>query len=58
MTQFQLTIECDNAAFEDEPTEELARILKGISEHVGRGNTENVVFDINGNNVGSYCFEQ
>ena len=48
-----IEIEMDNAAFEDSPASELARILRGIAAKVANGETEIVARDINGNSVGS-----
>ncbi len=57
-----LTISMDNAAFEDMPGVELARILRTVarqiegSEHGDSGKFP--VLDINGNNVGSVIVSQ
>ena len=48
-----IEIEMDNAAFEDSPASELARILRAIAAKVANGETEIVARDINGNSVGS-----
>ncbi len=56
--KFTLTIECGNAAFEDEPLAEIARILeeqtKKIEHWVGDGSKvwDSTLYDINGNKVG------
>lgn len=51
---FTLTIETDNAAFGDEPSYELSRILLEVAEKVGAGHTRGTVRDENGNRVGSF----
>jgi len=62
--KFTLEINCDNAAFEDEPATELGRILREIAQKVedgflgSLGATEyRLAFDINGNHVGSYSLK-
>lgn len=32
--KFRLEIECDNAAFEDDPSEEIRRILRDVADRV------------------------
>jgi hypothetical protein len=52
---FKLTIEMDNAAFNPEPAEELARILNQLAEKIretGDVPTFLALRDINGNSVG------
>lgn len=49
-----ITIEMDNAAFENRPASELARILKDITLRVKQGDSDFSVHDINGNTVGSF----
>lgn len=55
--KFTLTIQCDNAAFEDAPLAEVARILKTQAAKMERfGDTfswSDTLHDINGNTVGS-----
>ncbi len=51
-----ITIECNNAAFGDQPELEVARILRKQAddmEHSGRLRVFNKLYDINGNAVGS-----
>ena len=56
---FTLKIKTDNAAFEDDPGLEIARILKLWAERIERGiNLElplsnHPVYDLNGNKVGT-----
>lgn len=57
---FKLTMDTDNAAFEDGyKTEEIARILRRIAENVENGETDNsgVAMDINGNIVGGWSID-
>ena len=52
---FTLTISTDNAAFEDEPASEIARILRGLAndlEFNGEGGGR--LYDVNGNRVGFF----
>jgi hypothetical protein len=56
--KFKLEIECDNAAFEDDPSYEVARILKeAATEKVEQGTLTGKLYDINGNLVGSFTYE-
>lgn len=53
--KFTLEIECDNAAFEDDATVEIARILRQLAESVPNlAGTYGFIplRDINGNRVG------
>lgn len=52
-----IEINCDNAAFEDDPSLEVARILKDVCKKIdGHPNFSDgfstALFDINGNEVG------
>jgi hypothetical protein len=51
---FTLTIQTDNAAFGDEPSYELARILAEVASRVGGGELAGTVRDENGNTVGRF----
>lgn len=57
--KFTLEIKCDNAAFDDEPLAEVARILRAeaarIDHWVGDGakTWDDSLHDVNGNKVGS-----
>ena len=55
--QFQLTIDCDNAAFQDNPSE-LADILRKLAERLESGQPVDgyTLRDSNGNNVGMSQF--
>lgn len=53
--QFTMTpLACDNAAFEEQPAAELARILRHIARAVERGDFQGQAVDANGNTVGSW----
>ncbi len=54
MPRFTLTIDCDNAAFEEQPAQELARILRDVAARIERGTDCGTVHDINGNTVGRF----
>jgi hypothetical protein len=56
--EFTLTINCDNAAFEEHPPTEVARILRGLAERlegllIDAPFSGNLV-DSNGNGVGGF----
>lgn len=52
----KLTIETTNAAFDDEPATEIARILRNTAEQIEEGNillaASFRLYDLNGNIVG------
>jgi hypothetical protein len=50
---FTLTIKTDNAAFEGDPANEVARILLAAAAKLLHGGTSFNLTDINGNKVGS-----
>lgn len=55
--RFKLMMSCDNAAFEDRPGPEVARILRAIAARVEDWDGYDkyqTVFDINGNDVGRW----
>ena len=54
---FTLTIDCDNAAFEDLPGGEVARLLREVAAKLDRfdGNRGKIVEE-NGNSVGAWRF--
>jgi hypothetical protein len=60
--KFSLTIDCDNAAFADEPWREAARILDEAARKLRGGQPDFaekdriMLFDINGNRVGHCGF--
>ena len=47
-------IEMDNAAFEDDPGVELARILRETARKIEEGYWAGQCYDINGNQVGNF----
>jgi len=51
---FKLKIRTDNAAFQEDRVEELARILNEVISKIGEGFNYSLLFDINGNEVGEY----
>lgn len=51
---FTLTMATENAAFEDMPEYEVARILRKVADQIEDGDTTGRVRDINGNTVGAY----
>jgi hypothetical protein len=51
---FKLTIRTDNAAFEDDPGAECARILRDVATAIERGTRGAPLHDINGNQVGRF----
>ena len=51
-----ITINTDNAVFEDDPEHEVGRILEGYAEDLVRGDTTlrpRRLYDANGNTVGA-----
>lgn len=54
--KYTIKIECDNAAFEDVPGNEIARILRELADKVDGGqdptDCDATVYDYNGNRVG------
>ena len=54
METVTITINTENAAFEDSPTGEIARILRDLAERFEQdGIPPEKLFDINGNSVGT-----
>jgi hypothetical protein len=58
MSTFTLTIDTDNAAFEDHPQAEVARILHNVAERLLFPLQEGTCRDVNGNTVGSFAFDE
>lgn len=56
--KFTLTIDCDNAAFEDGLEFEVPRILEIATHKVRSGETEFSLRDLNGNTCGAARFEE
>ena len=51
---FRVKIETGNDAFAENPSIEIARLLRKIASQVEEGRLEGRVMDINGNKVGEY----
>lgn len=52
---FRIEIDTGNAAFEDVPGYEVARILRDLAERLTDASTgEGAVMDVNGNEVGTW----
>ena len=51
---FTLQFETDNAAFENYPAAEAARILREVADKVQDGTHEKAIIDINGNTIGGF----
>lgn len=49
---FTLKLETDNAAFDDEPHAEIARILREVADRMEAKRFTRTLHDINGNAVG------
>lgn len=52
--KFKCEIDMDNAAFEDNPSVELSRILRSIAVEVECDYTSGNIRDFNGNKVGKF----
>lgn len=52
--RFSLTVDMGNAAFDEAPSPELARILRDVATRVEDGEREGAVRDVNGNKVGTF----
>ena len=58
---FQMKIDTDNAAFEDDPGAEVARILRGVADKVEQGVASGhfqTAFDVNGNDIGRWKLDR
>jgi hypothetical protein len=56
---FSIEIKTTNAAFEDSPETEIARILREWADRIEEGAQGTYkVFDINGNSVGTLYFKE
>lgn len=57
--RFVVTIECDNAAFEDDPSCEVANILRKVVRAVEKdGSQGGGLADSNGNTCGYYKYKE
>lgn len=58
--KFKLNIDCDNAAFQDDASHEVARILRELADRVeisgGQPLSDFNLYDTNGNRVGEAKF--
>lgn len=55
---FKLTIDTGNAAFEEHGAAgEIVRILSGVIRRVANGDDFGILYDVNGNKVGSFSLE-
>lgn len=58
--KFVVKFNCDNAAFDENPGPEIARILRKVADQVNDGfvnidlNNQHPIRDINGNRVGDF----
>ena len=58
--KFTVNIRCDNAAFDDAPESEIARILRDIADKLesdGASGFFETIRDINGNDVGRHALK-
>lgn len=57
--RFVVKIDCDNAAFEDDPSCEVANILRKVVRAVEKDGSQcGGLRDSNGNTCGSYAYEE
>jgi hypothetical protein len=56
MSGFKLELTCDNAAFEGDPSVEIARIIRDLADSLDQGELDVVLRDINGNRVGKSMY--
>jgi hypothetical protein len=57
--RFIVEIDCGNAAFEDDPTHEVVRLLRQIVNRcVKDGESRGGLVDVNGNGCGFYKYEE
>lgn len=54
VTTFTLEVSTENAAFDDDPGAELARILRTVAKSLHEGGESGTVRDVNGNTVGRW----
>ncbi|MNK49866.1 hypothetical protein D3C87_687310 [compost metagenome] len=58
---FTVNMRCDNAAFDDAPEAEIARILREMADSLesrGASGFFETIHDINGNDVGRYALKE
>ncbi len=56
--KFEMTVDMDNAAFEDAPASELGRIVRLAVEQILDGSSGENCRDANGNSCGSWTVEK
>lgn len=54
--EFILKIDCDNAAFDEWFTDEVARLLRETADRLDNNQTDGKIRDSNGNSVGEFGF--
>lgn len=52
--KLEIEMECNNSAFDEDPTFEIRRILEEMLDKLDGGMKEGYLLDINGNLVGEY----
>lgn len=57
MSELRVAVAIRNAAFEEDPGAELARILREAAERLEQGETAGNLRDFNGNAVGSFAIQ-
>ena len=55
--RFTLDIDLGNAAFDEWPAVEVARILREVADSLDNGVYDRRILDVNGNAVGAYALE-
>jgi len=58
---FTVAVDTRNAAFDPDPTPEIARILRAVADRVEKGEDCShylTIFDVNGNDVGRFALKQ
>lgn len=53
----EITFATDNAAFDDYPASEAARILREIADKLEHGRFDGPIFDMNGNRIGRFSMD-
>lgn len=57
---FTVKIDTENAAFDPDPTPELARLLRAIADRIETGDDYGhflTIYDVNGNDVGRFALK-
>ena len=58
VTKMTINLQMDNAAFDPDKWEEVARILQGIAARISKDNLPYVLIDINGQSVGTIIYDE